>query len=146
MSILEFRGKYRFLSNFYPCMINMDGMEYPSTEHAFQAAKTLDHEVRDTIRLIDKAWEVRKYGRDKSKVKLRDGWNSMRIEVMEVLVTQKFNCHIDLRKKLLATGDEELIEGNWWGDDFWGVCRGKGENNLGKILMRVRSKLGGQKE
>ena len=65
----------------------------------------------------------------------------MRIDIMTALVTQKFNRHIDLRKKLLATGDEELIEGNWWGDTFWGVCRGKGDNHLGKILMEVRSKL-----
>ena len=42
---------------------------------------------------------------------------------------------------LLATGKATLVEGNSWGDTFWGVCRGKGKNMLGKILMRVRKRL-----
>jgi predicted NAD-dependent protein-ADP-ribosyltransferase YbiA (DUF1768 family) len=56
---------------------------------------------------------------------------------MEDILMRKF-AHLELRGLLLATGDAHLEEGNWWGDYFWGVCKGKGENNLGKILMKVR--------
>ncbi len=53
----------------------------------------------------------------------------------------KFTRHFDLREKLLATGDRKLVEGNTWGDTFWGVCRGNGKNHLGKILMKIRAEL-----
>jgi predicted NAD-dependent protein-ADP-ribosyltransferase YbiA (DUF1768 family) len=58
------------------------------------------------------------------------------------LVYLKFANHPELLKQLLATGDEELVEGNGWGDRFWGKVDDIGENNLGKILMGVRRELG----
>lgn len=57
---------------------------------------------------------------------------------MSLLVFQKFCVHEKLRTKLIATGEKYIEETNWWGDIYWGVCNGKGENNLGKILMNVR--------
>ena len=54
---------------------------------------------------------------------------------------QKFTKHKDLKEKLLATGDAYLEETNHWHDTFWGVCKGKGQNHLGKILMEVREEL-----
>jgi predicted NAD-dependent protein-ADP-ribosyltransferase YbiA (DUF1768 family) len=59
---------------------------------------------------------------------------------METLLRQKF-AHPELRAKLKETNDAELVEGNWWGDRFWGVCRGEGENHLGKLLMKIRAEL-----
>jgi len=59
---------------------------------------------------------------------------------MTDLVRQKFS-NPQLAKQLLDTKDFELIEGNTWGDTFWGVCSGKGQNNLGKILMQIRNEL-----
>ena len=56
---------------------------------------------------------------------------------MRDALIQKFSDK-KLQKKLIDTGDAELIEGNWWGDKFWGVCEGEGENHLGKLLMEVR--------
>ena len=53
----------------------------------------------------------------------------------------KFTQHEDLKKKLLETGDAELIEGNYWHGCYWGVCEEQGENRLGKILMRIREEL-----
>ena len=47
----------------------------------------------------------------------------------------------ELREALLNTDNAKLIEGNWWGDKFWGICNGVGENNLGKLLMEVRDEI-----
>lgn len=151
--IASFQGEYRFLSNFYPCSVVLDGVDYPSVEHAFQAAKAriddvlvhfdphlgpLTKPVRMVIRSASTPGQAKRLGR---KIKLRPGWEDMRLEVMEGLVRQKFTNDWCLAERLLKTGDAELIEGNWWGDTFWGVCQGKGENNLGKILMRVREEV-----
>jgi len=146
MSVVpEFQGAFRFLSNFYvlPEPIEWEGILYPTTEHAFQAAKTLDLETRKKIA------EAKKDGRPAPAVAkalgrairpLRPGWDSMRISVMEELLRLKF-AHPKLGKLLLDTGDAELIEGNQWGDAFWGVCRRSGRNELGKALMRVRAAI-----
>lgn len=71
---------------------------------------------------------------------LRPDWEYIRVDVMTELVRKKFSQE-PLRSQLIATGDAELIEGNWWNDTFWGVCNGVGENNLGKILMKVRDEI-----
>jgi ribA/ribD-fused uncharacterized protein len=76
---------------------------------------------------------------------MRPDWEQVKILIMTSLVRDKFTRHQDLKEQLLATGDAELIEGNWWGDTFWGVCKGKGENHLGKVLMKVREELKGCK-
>lgn len=138
MDIKGFSGKYRFLSNFYPSKIILDGLEYAHVEAAFQAAKTDDPSARRRIREVAKPGEAKRLGQ---KVKLREGWDKMRIQVMEDLVRQKFTVHKDLQEKLLATGDAYLEETNTWNDKFWGVCRAHGENHLGKILMKVRKEL-----
>ena len=71
-------------------------------------------------------------------VHIRGDWDKVKVATMHVLVWQKFVDHMDLLEKLLATDNAELIEGNQWGDRFWGVCREQGENHLGRILMEVR--------
>lgn len=141
--ITLFKDDNSFLSNFYPCEIVLDGVDYPSVEHAFQAAKTRDLNARMSIRALDKPGQAKRYGRT---VKLREGWDDMKLEVMESLVRQKFTNDWYLAERLLKTGDAELVEGNWWGDTYWGVCMGKGENHLGKILMRVREELRAQRK
>jgi len=65
----------------------------------------------------------------------------MRIGIMTELVRQKFTRHVDLKQKLLETGNAKLIEGNHLGDKFFGVCNGIGENWLGKILMQIREEI-----
>lgn len=140
MAIRRFYERYRFLSNFHPAPVVYDGYEYDSTEHAFVAAKTLDPEERAKIRAIKKPGAAKRAGR---KLKLRDDWEDVKVNIMAELVLQKFARHPKLRDMLLETGDEELVEGNTWHDYFWGVCNGKGKNMLGKILMRVRELLKG---
>lgn len=136
----KFRGKYEFLSNFYPCQITHDGFKYPSTEHAYQASKTLDFKVRKVIAGLDTPGKAKRYGRH---ALLRDDWESVKDSVMREVLSIKFLSHSDLAKKLVLTGDEELIEGNTWGDTYWGVCNGIGENVLGNLLMEIREVLRG---
>lgn len=134
----RFSGEYRFLSNFYrPCVVIYEGITYSSSEHAFQAAKTTDHEERIAIAMLSSPKDAKGYGRS---LKLREGWNDMKNDVMLDILRLKFK-NKDLRQKLLATGMRPLIEGNNWGDDYWGTVNGYGENWLGKLLMQVRREI-----
>lgn len=136
-----FFKQHRFLSNFYDSpVIGLDGVTYPTVEHAFQVAKTDDPNEREAIRNTSTPGQAKRLGR---KVTLRSNWNGFRIEVMKTLVTRKFSSSSSLQTQLLATGDETLQEGNTWGDRFWGVdlSTGEGKNWLGQILMQVREEL-----
>ena len=132
-----FKNEYEFLSNFYPSIIFYDGFIYPTVEHAFQASKTMDYDLRLKICLAETPEKAKKIGRI---VKLRPYWHEIKIVIMKDLVIKKFVIP-ELRMKLIETKDEELVEKNWWNDVFWGVCNGVGENNLGKILMEVRNNI-----
>lgn len=135
-AIESFQGPYRFLSNFWPARVSLDGESYPSVEHAYQAAKTLDLEARASIRLAASPGFAKRMGR---LLTIRPDWDDVRLGVMYQLVQQKFDG--PLGRLLLETGDRELVEGNTWGDRFWGVCLGEGSNHMGKILMSVRAEL-----
>ena len=140
MSIIRFTGDYEFLSNFYPSTVWLDGVEYPTVEHAFQAAKTLDHEMRLKIQDAITPGGAKRIGR---LVTLRPDWEMIKITIMEEMLRQKFHKHQAplLYRKLIETGDQHLEEGNTWGDKFWGTCNGIGENHLGEILMLIRDDL-----
>lgn len=140
--IESFTSQYYFLSNFAPVDVKYEGYSYPSVEHAYQAAKTLKKSQRREILKAATPSRAKRLGR---KVDLRKDWEAVKLEVMYYLVYHKFKNHRVYRKLLIATGEAELIEGNWWGDTFWGVSNGKGENHLGKILMKVRDKLSNKK-
>lgn len=72
---------------------------------------------------------------------MRPNWDEMKIGFMASILAAKFSDP-ELRLMLLQTWGCELVEGNTWGDTFWGVCNGKGKNNLGKILMELRDMWG----
>ena len=135
--IVSFTGEHRFLSNFYPSPIEMYGDIYPTVEHAFQAAKAAMVIDRQRIRNASSPALAKSLGRE---VLLRPLWDSMRLSVMERLLERKFAIPA-LRAMLLGTGNQELIEGNTWGDTFWGICHGQGDNQLGKLLMKIREEL-----
>ena len=137
MAIKEFKDEYRFLSNFWPCQIEYEGIQYACTETAYQASKSLFFNIKTEISKM-KPGAAKRYART---VALRPDWEQVKLKVMEDVVRLKFNSSQNLKELLLITGDQELIEGNTWNDTFWGVCRGKGENHLGKILMKVRTEL-----
>ncbi|HEY3244631.1 MAG TPA: NADAR family protein [Phycisphaerae bacterium] len=136
--IAEFQGPYRFLSNFWPAEVQFEGLTYPSVEHAYQAAKSLDAAERQRIAALATPSDAKAAGR---ALPLRPDWEQVKFAVMEECVRYKFTQHAELRERLLATGDAELEEGNTWGDRVWGVYEGRGENRLGKILMKVRAEL-----
>ncbi len=135
--IKGFFGEWRFLCNFHKCPVEFEGVIYPSTENAYMAAKTLDLGKRKEFENIE-PFDAKKLGRE---VELRSDWEEIKFDVMYSVVLDKFNRHVDLRDKLLSTGDKYLEETNHWNDRIWGVCNGEGENNLGKTLMSIREKL-----
>lgn len=138
MTIDKFQGKYRFLSNFYPSPIQIDNKEVYTVEHLYQGMKPASDEHSKMVMQASTPGEAKRLGRQFPMV---DDWENIKMDVMNIGVTMKFLQNEDLAKMLLDTGDEELIEGNTWGDTFWGVCKGEGDNHLGKILMRVRTEL-----
>lgn len=132
----SFSGENRFLSNFWPAEVTLDGMTFPSVENAYQAAKTNVLIMReDFINLIP--GQAKRKGQN---LPLRNDWESVKVSVMRNLLEQKFE-HEELRKLLLNTGEQQLVEGNTWGDIFWGVCDNVGDNNLGKLLMEIREQI-----
>ena len=133
-----FNGPYRFLSNFWKCDVKFCDVTFPSVEHAYVAAKCLDQAHFRNVLLAPTPSEVKKLGR---KVELRAGWDESRRYIMYDLVRQKFTQNEELRAKLIGTGGAILEEGNHWGDTYWGVCNGEGENHLGRILMVVREEI-----
>lgn len=134
----KFDGLYRFLSNFHPCEITDSfGLTYGSVEAAYQASKTLDREIRAKFTKLGPG-AAKRFGKT---IKIREDWSEeVKVLIMLNLLSQKFS-RIDLTLLLLATCDQELIEGNTWGDTFWGVCDGEGRNILGELLMYIRKNI-----
>ena len=138
--VTHFRKEYGFLSNMYDCPVTYKGHTFGSSEAAYQAQRCAN--PKDAEQFVSMS------GRDAKitakKVKTRADWDSVKAEIMEEIVRTKFTQNPELGKKLLATGNRELVEGNHWHDTYWGVCNGVGKNMLGNILMKVREEL--QKE
>lgn len=142
--IKQFKGQFAFLSNFHPSPIIFEGQQFPTVEHAFQAAKTADREIRAKIAAKNTPGKAKRAGGRRGIIKDFDfeAWESKKIQVMETCVRAKFEDP-QLAEQLRATGNQELLEGNHWNDTFWGVSikTGKGKNHLGRILMQIRSEI-----
>lgn len=140
--VSSFRGEYFFLSNFSPFEFTWDGVDYPTLEHIYQASKTEDLTLRRDIARAGTPGKAKRLGRS---VPLRPDWDRIKLKVMHELLLIKFGntnkFYPEMRDKLLATGDAMLIEGNNYGDTYWGVCMGAGHNMLGALLMLVRSEI-----
>ena len=138
-TIDSFRGKYYFLSNFFPAEVTYNGLTYQNNEAAFQAQKTYSKEERIEFTTLEPR-DAKRRGR---RVRLRKDWEQVKDRIMEEIVRAKFSQNEELKEQLLATGDAQWVEGNRWNDRYWGVDirSGVGENHLGKILMKVRSEL-----
>ena len=137
MVINSFDGDYDFLSNFYECPINWKGRTYRNSESIYQSSKSKDESVIDDFVKMTGS-QAKKSGR---KLDIREDWNNIKEDLMYLICHAKFFQNEDLGQKLMNTGDAVLIEGNYWGDRYWGVCNGEGQNKLGKILMKIREEL-----
>ena len=130
-----FTGEYDFLSNFYIGTVVYNGLTFTSSEAAFQSMKCPSR-AREFTQLNPS--QAKSLGR---KVELRSDWEEIKDNVMDAVCYAKFSQNEDLKRKLIATGNAELIEGNHWNDTYWGVYLGQGENKLGKILMKIREEF-----
>lgn len=142
-AVVSFRGEYAFLSNFFEHPVEVEGVTYPTNEHAFQALKTRETSERYQVQQAPTPASAKARGR---KVTMREDWGTARFEEMGRVLRAKFRDP-ELRRKLLATGDRQLIEGNTWRDTTWGAIQDKnsgewkGRNELGKLLMQIRDEL-----
>ena len=140
----DFTGDYLFLSNFAMLPCEYEGLWYPSSEHAYQAAKSLIYKERKAISELKTPAESKHEGR---RVKMRDDWEAVKDGVMFSVLLDKFTRNKKVFLKLMATGDAELVEGNTWHDNYWGdcscerCCKKSGRNKLGQILMHIRNRF-----
>ena len=132
--ILCFQNENRWLSNFWPAKVVLDGVVYPTVENAYQASKTTP-ENRNLFKNC-RPDEAKRMGQ---QVPLRPEWDAL--EAMRNFVWQKYDFGNALGAKLVNTGTCHIEEGNVRGDTFWGVCRGQGKNMLGKLIMVRRHLL-----
>lgn len=139
-----FKDELEFLGNFYASKLVWRGTNWPTVEHAFQAAKCAHPEDEEDIRNANTPGLAKKIGRE---VLLRPDWERVKVDVMTDLVKIKFDQHPLLAEDLLVTDDEYLEEGNYWHDNFWGDCycskcvEKEGKNVLGIILMEIRKSI-----
>ena len=165
----SFRYKYMCFSNFSSHEVTYKGITYKNSEAAFQAQKFKDENVKRLFKSLDPS-KAKALGRAKIiflnpegeyyKNKLPSGigqrsnefikhtmksdWDKIRVEEMYQIVKNKYEQNQDIKEVLLSTGERELIEGNTWGDKFWGKVAGVGSNFLGRILMQIRYELRNQ--
>ncbi|MEV1003468.1 NADAR domain-containing protein [Nonomuraea sp. NPDC050202] len=150
--IHRFAGDYEALSNFARIPVSVYStleqreITYPTSEHAFQAAKTLDPSERADILAAPGPKEAKALG---GQVRRRPGWDEViRYKAMRAIIAAKFTLDSSAGRVLLDTGNAHLIEGNTWHDQHWGdcrcgrnQCREPGQNHLGRMLMERRTEL-----
>jgi ribA/ribD-fused uncharacterized protein len=145
--VTKFEGEYAFLSNFYESWFTWRGQSWPTAEHAFQAAKVFC--IKDGVYISEIETELEKFRNAPTPGKAKylgqcvkidvDAWNERRVQYMREIIHAKFmTSEESLIGPLINTGAMMLVEGNDWGDTFWGRCNGKGFNTLGVILMEER--------
>ena len=133
--IKGFHGEYRWLSNFWAAPLTVGSMTFATSEHAYQAAKSLLPNEWALVNATSSPGRAKRIGQ---QLTLRPDWEDIKIEVMREIIAAKFDQNPDLKTKLLATKGRRLFEENTWGDTFWGTCNGFGRNYLGLIIMNYR--------
>lgn len=139
----QFSGEEHFLSNFYRCPVTYNGWTFKTAEAAFQAQKEPTEEHLKALSEKETGNQAKAYGGKKTKkMTPRPDWDDVRVEIMEEIVRAKFTQNPDLAQKLIETGDKELQEYRTFRPDtFWGMGPKGGQNNLGKVLMKIRTEL-----
>lgn len=138
--IYLFKNEHKWLSNFEPCEIELHGNIYQSVESAYQSEKS-NNENWKRFCLNNSSRDVKIASK---KIKIRKNWNDVKLRIMENLLKQKFSKE-PFKTLLLETGDENIVEGVYWNDLFWGVDLTRspniGENHLGRLIMKIRDNL-----
>lgn len=141
----SFFGEYRFLSNFYPSPMVIDGVSFSCNEQWYVFNKCRDAADQKAVLKLNKPGAMKRFG---SQQPVKHNWAEIKLDVMLRGLRAKFSQNADLRARLVRTGTRQLIEGNWWGDTFWGVNYnaergpvGEGQNHLGRLLMQVRAEF-----
>lgn len=128
---------YGEFSNFAAFPFQLDGKQWSTSEHYFQAQKFAEEAYQEKIRKANSPMTAARLGRS-HEVPLRGDWELVKVEVMRRAVRAKFEAHEELTNLLLSTGNEQIVE-NAPRDDFWGCgATGNGKNWLGRILMELR--------
>jgi ribA/ribD-fused uncharacterized protein len=142
MKINRFADQFGWLSNFHPAAITLNEKIWPSVEHFYQAMKSPFPIEQELIRGAATGGRAKRLGRE---ITLRDNWETLKVNFMLVALAAKFNQHEILKLKLMNTHAAELIEGNYWHDNYWGEChcrrceKREKKNMLGKMLMQLRT-------
>ena len=130
------------LSNFSAFTVRINGRTFPTSEHAYHFFKFKDHAIGYALAVLDapSAHEAFKIA-ERHKADRRPDWDAVKVDIMRDILRAKVAQHEYVRRKLLATGDRELVE-NSWRDDFWGWGPNQdGRNALGKLWMEIRAEL-----
>lgn len=140
--IETFNCEYAFLSNFSKSTIEFTFggkiLVAQTVEHAYQACKCTDFTQAVKVLSCSSPGKAKRAGR---VVNIRPDWDTIKLHVMRSLLEYKFQKGSHLASLLKQTEPNELVEGNSWGDTYWGVCNGVGDNHLGKLLMLIRGEL-----
>lgn len=132
--------KYGCFSNFSHYGFKLEEKYWMTSEHYFQAQKFCDEEYKEKIRLLDNPMKAANMGRNRN-LPLRKDWEQVKDEIMKKAVLAKFSQNEEIKRVLLSTGKEIIVE-NTSNDYYWGCGKDKsGKNMLGIILMEVREIL-----
>lgn len=141
LKIESFSGYFEFLSNNYFSPVYNEGILYPSVSHAFQASRSSDELTKKAILNAENLFVV---GKIAKRIEDPEDWHLKRLKIMEKLLRDKFRRSKELIEKLKATFPKELVmsyEEETSGNLFWGNVNSKGQNQIGRILMKIRNDI-----
>lgn len=138
--IFFYEHEFYVFSNFSSFMLFWQGKLYPTSEHAYHSEKFEDEDLKEQIRSALSAHDAVKLAHANTD-KYRSDWDDIKLNIMKEILRAKINQHTYVKKKLLESGDKELVEDSWR-DSYWGWGPNKnGQNHLGKLWMELRDEF-----
>lgn len=140
--IFFYEHEFYVFSNFSSFMLEWKGKLYPTSEHVYHSEKFEDESLKEQVRNTRSAHDSQKFANANKDKQIKD-WDKIKLSIMKDILRAKVEQHPYVKKKLLESGDKELIEDSWR-DAYWGWGPNKdGENHLGKLWMEVREEFRG---
>lgn len=138
--IFFYEQEFYIFSNFSSFKLNWKGYDWMTSEHAYHSEKFEDENILKQLKETRSAHDAFKFA-VANKNKYKKNWDDIKLSVMKEILRAKVEQHPYVKKKLLESGNKELIE-NSWRDSFWGWGENKnGQNHLGKLWMEVREEI-----